>query len=56
MTARIFVAVVQHGPHVRELVTEIVPDVFPWVVTQTRRPRRTTGRHSHRVGAAIRGQ
>lgn len=31
VTARILVALVQRDPHVRELVTEIAPDVFPWV-------------------------
>jgi hypothetical protein len=36
VTARIFVALVQRDPHVRELVAEIVPDVFPWVVFLSR--------------------
>ncbi|UQX10038.1 hypothetical protein [Candidatus Mycobacterium methanotrophicum] len=36
MTARIFVALTQRDPHVRELVAEIVPDVFPWVAFLSR--------------------
>lgn len=36
VTARIFVALMQRDPHVRELVTEIVPDVFPWVTFLSR--------------------
>lgn len=31
VTAQIFVALVQRDPQVRELVAQIVPDVFPWV-------------------------
>jgi hypothetical protein len=31
VTSRMFVAVMQHDPRVRELVTEILPEVFPWV-------------------------
>jgi len=36
VTARIFVALMQRDPHVRELVNEIVPDVFPWVAFLSR--------------------
>jgi hypothetical protein len=36
VTARIFVALMQRDPHVRELVAEIVPDVFPWVMFLSR--------------------
>jgi hypothetical protein len=31
VTSRIFVALMQRNPHVRELVTDVVPEVFPWV-------------------------
>jgi hypothetical protein len=36
VTVRIFVALVQRDAHVRELVAEIVPDVFPWVAFLSR--------------------
>ncbi len=36
VTARIFVALVQRDPHVRELVAEILPEVFPWVAFLSR--------------------
>jgi hypothetical protein len=36
ITSRMFVALIQHDPHVRDLVTDIVPDVFPWVAFLTR--------------------
>ncbi|WP_066903786.1 hypothetical protein [Millisia brevis] len=31
VTARMFVALMQRDPQVRELVTDVLPDVFPWV-------------------------
>jgi len=31
VTSRLFVALMQHDPHVRDLVTDVVPQVFPWV-------------------------
>ena len=36
ITSRMFVALMQHDPHVRELVTEILPEVFPWVAFLSR--------------------
>jgi hypothetical protein len=36
VTSRMFVALMQHDPRVRELVTDIVPEVFPWVVFLSR--------------------
>lgn len=36
VTSRMFVALMQHDPRVRELVTEILPDVFPWVAFLSR--------------------
>ncbi|WP_308197388.1 hypothetical protein [Candidatus Mycolicibacterium alkanivorans] len=36
VTVRIFAALMQRDPYVRELVTEIVPDIFPWVVFLSR--------------------
>lgn len=36
VTARIFVALMQRDPHVRELVADVVPDVFPWVAFLSR--------------------
>ncbi len=31
VTARLLVALMQHDPQVQNLVTEVVPEVFPWV-------------------------
>lgn len=31
VTSRLFVALMQHDPHVQDLVTDVVPQVFPWV-------------------------
>jgi hypothetical protein len=31
VTSRIFIALVQRDPHVRDLVADVVPEVFPWV-------------------------
>ena len=31
VTSRIFVALMQRDPRVRDLVTDVVPEVFPWV-------------------------
>lgn len=31
VTSRIFIALMQRDPHVRDLVSDVVPDVFPWV-------------------------
>jgi hypothetical protein len=36
VTSRMFVALMQHDPRVRELVTEILPEVFPWVAFLSR--------------------
>ncbi|MGP4058866.1 hypothetical protein ACTWP6_29310 [Mycobacterium sp. 4D054] len=36
MTSRLFVALMQHDPHVRDLVTDVVPQVFPWVAFLSR--------------------
>lgn len=36
VTSRLFVALMQHDPHVRDLVTDIVPQVFPWVAFLSR--------------------
>ena len=36
VTSRMFVALMQRDPHVRDLVTEILPDVFPWVAFLSR--------------------
>ncbi len=36
VTARLFVALMQHDPHVRDLVTDVVPEVFPWVAFLSR--------------------
>lgn len=36
VTSRLFVALMQHDPHVRELVTDVVPEVFPWVAFLSR--------------------
>jgi hypothetical protein len=36
VTSRMFVALMQHDPRVRDLVTEIVPGVFPWVAFLSR--------------------
>lgn len=36
VTSRMFVALIQRDPHVRDLVTDIVPDVFPWVAFLSR--------------------
>lgn len=35
-TSRMFVAMMQRDPHVRELVTDVVPEVFPWVAFLSR--------------------
>lgn len=31
VTSRLLVALMQHDPHVRGLVTDVLPQVFPWV-------------------------
>jgi NAD(P)-dependent dehydrogenase (short-subunit alcohol dehydrogenase family) len=31
VTSRIFIALMQRDPHVHDLVTDVVPEVFPWV-------------------------
>ncbi len=36
VTSRMFFALMQHDPRVRELVTDIVPEVFPWVAFLSR--------------------
>lgn len=36
VTSRMFVALMQHDPGVRDLVTEILPEVFPWVAFLSR--------------------
>ncbi len=36
VTSRMFVALMQHDPRVREVVTEILPEVFPWVAFLSR--------------------
>ncbi len=36
VTSRLFVALMQHDPHVRDLVTDVVPEVFPWVAFLSR--------------------
>ena len=36
VTSRMFVALMQHDPHVRELISEILPEVFPWVAFLSR--------------------
>ncbi|WP_024445144.1 hypothetical protein [Mycolicibacterium iranicum] len=36
VTSRLFVALMQHDPHVRDLVTDVVPQVFPWVAFLSR--------------------
>ena len=36
VTSRIFVALMQRDPHVRDLVTDVVPEVFPWVAFLSR--------------------
>ncbi len=35
-TSRMFVAMMQRDPHVRELVTDVIPEVFPWVAFLSR--------------------
>ena len=36
VTSRMFAALMQHDPGVRDLVTEILPEVFPWVTFLSR--------------------
>ncbi|GAB5011018.1 hypothetical protein BB737_03225 [Mycobacterium avium subsp. hominissuis] len=36
VTSRMFVALMQHDPRVREVVKEILPEVFPWVAFLSR--------------------
>jgi NAD(P)-dependent dehydrogenase (short-subunit alcohol dehydrogenase family) len=36
VTSRIFVALMQRDPHVRDLVADVVPEVFPWVAFLSR--------------------
>jgi hypothetical protein len=36
VTSRIFVALMQRDPHVRDLVTDVMPEVFPWVAFLSR--------------------
>lgn len=36
VTSRLFVALMQQDPHVRDLVTDVVPAVFPWVAFLSR--------------------
>ena len=36
VTSRIFVALMQRDPHIRDLVTDVVPEVFPWVAFLSR--------------------
>jgi hypothetical protein len=36
VTSRMFVALMQHDPGARDLVTEILPEVFPWVAFLSR--------------------
>jgi NAD(P)-dependent dehydrogenase (short-subunit alcohol dehydrogenase family) len=40
VTSRLFVALMQHDPHVRDLVTDVVPQVFPWVAFLSREEAR----------------
>ncbi len=35
-TSRLLVALMQHDPQVKELVTDVVPQVFPWVAFLSR--------------------
>jgi hypothetical protein len=35
-TSRIFIALMQRDPHVRDLVTDVVPEIFPWVAFLSR--------------------
>jgi NAD(P)-dependent dehydrogenase (short-subunit alcohol dehydrogenase family) len=35
-TSRIFIALMQRDPHVRDLVTDVVPEVFPWIAFLSR--------------------
>lgn len=36
VTARMFVALMQRDPQARELVTDVLPEVFPWVTLLSR--------------------
>jgi hypothetical protein len=36
VASRIFVALMQRDPHVRDLVTDVIPEVFPWVAFLSR--------------------
>ncbi|WP_328396839.1 hypothetical protein [Nocardia sp. NBC_00416] len=36
VTTRMFIALMQRDPKVRELVTDVLPDVFPWVAFLSR--------------------
>lgn len=36
VTSRLFVALMQHDPHVQERIADVVPEVFPWVAFLSR--------------------
>lgn len=36
MTARLFIAMMAHDPQMRDVVTDVVPEVFPWVAFLSR--------------------